>query len=98
MAYEIIISPEAERDLSEAFIWYEDKRRGLGFDFLLQVDAGIRFIGRNPDIHPVAYRETRNHFIKRFPYKIIYFIEKQRIIILGVFHGRRNPDSIKKRE
>lgn len=97
MRYEIIINPEAERDLTAAFIWYEDKRRGLGFDFLLQVDAGIRFIGRNPDIHPASYMETRKHFIKRFPYKIIYIVEKQRIVILGIFHGRRNPDSIKKR-
>ncbi len=44
MKYEIIIRPEAESDLIETFSWYEDNRQGLGYDFLLQVDAGLRFI------------------------------------------------------
>ncbi|NWF50541.1 MAG: type II toxin-antitoxin system RelE/ParE family toxin, partial [Ignavibacteriaceae bacterium] len=30
MKYRIIVRPEAEGDLSEAFLWYEDKRKGLG--------------------------------------------------------------------
>ena len=43
MKYKTIISPEAENDLKETFSWYEDKRVGLGYDFLLQVDAGLKF-------------------------------------------------------
>jgi hypothetical protein len=42
MKYKIIIRPEAENDLKSAFDWYEDKREGLGFDFLFQVDEGLR--------------------------------------------------------
>ncbi|MEK6580767.1 MAG: type II toxin-antitoxin system RelE/ParE family toxin [Nitrospirota bacterium] len=97
MKYEVIIRPEAEDDLNKAFLWYEDKRRGLGYDFLLQVDAGIRFIERNPEVHQTEYKETRKHFIKRFPYKIVYFIEQQKLIILAVLHGKRNPRVIEKR-
>ncbi len=41
MKYKAIIMPEAENDLNETFSWYEDKRVGLGYDFLLQVDAGL---------------------------------------------------------
>ena len=44
MNYRVIIRPEAENDLKEAFLWYEDKRLGLGYDFLLQVNAGLKFI------------------------------------------------------
>ena len=97
MKYKIIIRPEAEYDLKETFSWYEDKRKGLGHVFLLQVDAGLRFIERNPEIHPAEYKETRKHLIKRFPYKIIYLIEKQTIIILAVIHTKRSPRLIKKR-
>lgn len=32
MEYEIILRPEAEKDLTDAFAWYEDKRKGLGFN------------------------------------------------------------------
>jgi plasmid stabilization system protein ParE len=98
MNYEIIIRPEAENDLKEAFSWYEDKRIGLGYDFLLQVDAGIRFIKRNPDVYSSGYQETRRHIIKRFPYKIVYFVKEEEIIVLAIIHGRRSPDLIKKRE
>jgi plasmid stabilization system protein ParE len=97
MKYKVIIRLEAEDDLKEAFSWYEDKRTGLGYDFLLQVDAGINFINKNPEVHPIEYKGTRKHVIKRFPYKIIYLVEKENIIILAVIHGKRRPDLIKKR-
>jgi plasmid stabilization system protein ParE len=97
MKHKVIVRPEAEDDLKESFSWYEDKRRGLGYDFLLQVDAGINFIKRNPEIHPIEYRGTRKHLIKRFPYKIVYLKEEEKIVIVAVIHGRRRPDLIRKR-
>jgi len=94
MRYKVIVRPEAENDLEEAFTWYESKRIGLGYDFLLQVDAGINFIKRNPEIHPTEYKETKKHLIKRFPYKIIYFVENGRLIILAVLHNKRRPELV----
>jgi toxin ParE1/3/4 len=75
--YCVTVSPEAENDLKEIFSWYEDNRIGLGYDFLLQVDAGINFVKRNPESHPIEYKGTRKHLIKRFPYKIIYLVKKE---------------------
>ncbi len=97
MKYRITLRPEAENDLKEAFSWYEDKRIGLGYDFLLQVDAGIRFIERNPEVCSSQYKGTRRHLIKRFPYKIVYFVKEANIIVLAVIHGKRSPSLIKKR-
>jgi len=97
MKHRLIIRPEAENDLKEAFCWYEDKRPGLGHDFLLQVDAALSFIKRNPEIFPAEYKGTRKHLIKRFPYKIIYLVEKEKFIVLAVIHSKRSPNLIKKR-
>jgi len=97
MKNRVIVRPEAEDDLKEAYAWYEDKRTGLGYDFLLQVDAGLNLIARNPNIHPIEYKETRKHLVKRFPYKIIYLFEKEKIIVLAVIHSRRSPVLIKRR-
>ena len=94
MNYQVLVRPEAEEELEQAFLWYENKRKGLGHDFLLQVDAGLSFIQRNPEIHPEEYKISRKHLIKRFPYKIIYIIEQNIIVVLAVLHGRRNPDLI----
>ncbi len=59
MKYKAFIMPEAENDLKETFLWYEDKRVGLGYDFLLQVDASLRFIERNPEISPSKYKKLK---------------------------------------
>ena len=79
------------------FSWYEDNRTGLGYDFFLQVDVGINVIKRSPEIHPIEYKETRKHLIKRFPYKIIYFVNEEKIIILAVLHGKRSFELLKSR-
>jgi len=34
MSYEIIVRPEAAREVQEAFDWYEEKSEGLGLEFL----------------------------------------------------------------
>ncbi|MDP2903657.1 MAG: type II toxin-antitoxin system RelE/ParE family toxin [Methylovulum sp.] len=97
MKYCVIVSPEAENDLKEIFSWYEDNRMGLGYDFLLQVDAGINFVKRNPEIHPIEHKGTRKHLIKRFPYKIIYLVKEEEIIVLAILHGKRSFELLKSR-
>ena len=97
MKYKVVIRPETENDLKEAFLWYEDKRKGLGYDFLLQIDAGIKLIERNQKTYPAEYKGTRKLLIKRFPYKIIYLLKEEKIIILAVLHGKRRPTLIKER-
>lgn len=36
-AYSLIVRPEAEQDIKEAFQYYEECSEGLGFDFLISV-------------------------------------------------------------
>lgn len=97
MQYSLIILPEAEEDIKDAYNWYEDRRIGLGYDFILSLEAGFEQILRDPFVYALEYKETRKHLIKRFPYKIIYFIADKKVIILAVLHGKRNPDIIKDR-
>jgi hypothetical protein len=51
MAADLIIAPEAESDLAEAYAWYERQRIGLGEDFVACVDACIHAIRRTPKMH-----------------------------------------------
>ncbi|GJL50459.1 MAG: toxin, RelE family protein [Nitrospirales bacterium] len=97
MAFNLIVRPEAERDLSEAFRWYEGQRKGLGHDFLLQIDAGFRFLERTPLVFPEMYRRIRRHLIKRFPYKIYYTVEQNTVVILAIVYGGRNPQWLRNR-
>ena len=38
MPVELVLAPEAESDIAEAYAWYEDRRAGLGEEFLSSVD------------------------------------------------------------
>ncbi len=42
MTVKLIIAPEVEQDVSEAYTWYEERRVGLGEEFLSYVDACSR--------------------------------------------------------
>ena len=37
MTVELIIAPEAQQDIEEAYDWFEERRIGLGEDFLTWV-------------------------------------------------------------
>ena len=97
MKYELLIRPEAEKDLKESFVWYEDKRIGLGFNFLLQFEAGLHFITRNPTVSSKKYKDVRMYLLKRFPFKLFYLVNKNQIIVLAVLHSKRRPSLLKKR-
>ena len=87
----ILIRPEAEADIEEAFHWYERQRDGLGSDFLLCVEDGLEKIRKNPEMYPVVHRNVRRLLIRRFPYGIFYVARSDVTIILSVFHGHRDP-------
>ena len=48
MTYRLIIRPDAELDIRDAFNWYEAQTLGLGSEFVRAVDVCLSHIGRNP--------------------------------------------------
>ena len=72
MIYKLIIRPEAEAELEEAFVWYEQQVAGLGSQFLLALDATINSLRRNPFQCPVVHKQVRRALVRRFPYQVCY--------------------------
>ncbi len=97
MKYRLVVTPEAEDDLGEIFTWYETHRAGLGHEFLLQVDAGFRFIERSPATFAEQYRGVRRYLLRRFPYKVFYHVEGDLVVVLAIIFGGRDPNWIKRR-
>ena len=75
MNYSLIIRPEADLDIQDAFKWYEAQAPGLGSEFIRAVDTYLSGIGRNPLTYPIIYQQARRAFIRRFPYGILYAFE-----------------------
>ena len=91
MSYGLLVKPEAEADLGEAYEWYEEQRTGLGDDLLLCVEAAIDSARRNPEMFPIIRGEVRQALTRRFPYGVFYLVEPDRIVVLAIYHSRRDP-------
>jgi plasmid stabilization system protein ParE len=91
MKYDLIVRPEAEVELAEAFDWYEQQVTGLGSRFLLSVDAAINSIRRDPLQYPIVYKNVRRALTQRFPYQVFFTLNNSQIVVIAVFHGMRNP-------
>ena len=76
MGYNIIISPGAERDTNEAYIFYEHQQAGLGERFLDELMFFYKKLEQNPNYYSFVSDEKtiRSLSLKKFPYQIIYEI------------------------
>lgn len=91
MSREFIIRPEAEAELTEAFQWYEARAAGLGSEFIRTVDGLFNSIIRNPQAFPVVYKSARRALTRRFPYQVFFTVDADSVVVLAVFHAKRNP-------
>jgi plasmid stabilization system protein ParE len=90
MAHDLLLAPEAETDVAEAYEWYEVRRRGLGEEFLSCVDAALSGILRDPDLHAIAFSNCRRVLVRRFPYAVFYEVADGLVTVYGVLHTARD--------
>jgi len=95
--YRLIVRPEAESDLQQAFYWYESQETRLGDRLLLSVESSIQSILRNPKMYQVIYKNVRRALIRRFPYGIFYVLRSNSIVVIAVFHAMRDPAELMRR-
>jgi plasmid stabilization system protein ParE len=91
MNRELIIRPEAEAELAEAFEWYEARVAGLGLEFIRAVDSLFNSIICNPQAFPVVYKSVHRALTRKFPYEVFFVVDAESVVVLAVFHAKRNP-------
>ncbi|MEN9447780.1 MAG: hypothetical protein RJA25_1070 [Bacteroidota bacterium] len=88
----IEIQEEARQELRDALIWYEEQQYDLGYELLQEIRKSISNILQNPTINKITFNDRREAFVNRFPYKIVYTMENDSIIVVyAFFHSSRNP-------
>lgn len=58
----------------------------------------MRRITPNPLAYAVVHRDIRKVIVSKFPYAIYYRIEGNDIVVIAVFHSKRNPKIWKARK
>ncbi len=89
--------PEAKDEIREAADFYEQRRQGLGEEFLEELESLIGKIRLNPLRCGRVSGVFRCCRTRRFPYGIIYAVEDDEIFVAAVAHTKRKPGYWKKR-
>jgi plasmid stabilization system protein ParE len=87
----VVVTEAAELDINAAAVWYEREAVGLGRQFLDAVTATLKRIENNPQQFPLVYGDKRRALLKRFPYGLYFRVEPTVAVVVGCFHGHRNP-------
>ena len=94
---DVVIEPLAKNDLAEAIAHYDLESDGLGLQFLAEVKKFACGIAENPRVYAAFQGKTRRAVLSRFPYVLLYQFDDTAVYVLGVFHERRSPRTIRAR-
>ena len=92
MAYKIIVSPRAQKEIENAIDYY----------LLYSADAPLNFITLLQDCYTtlatspffrIRYKNVRSLKIQKFPYSLFFVINEDQntVKVLSCFHNKRNP-------
>jgi plasmid stabilization system protein ParE len=93
IAYISILSTRAQKEITQAWEWYEERQQTLGDRFIKEVINKLRLIEQNPERYPTRYKSYKETSVNVFPFVIIYRInrKKRSVRIVSVFHTSLNP-------
>lgn len=91
MTLRIAFRHAAKNEFEDAAVWYEEKRVGLGEEFIIEIDQAIARAASAPQRYPIVFGDVRRTVARRFPFSIYFRVRTDDLIVLAVFHGRRNP-------
>jgi plasmid stabilization system protein ParE len=87
----VVLRSEARAEFDEAFDWYEQQRPGLGVDFVMRVQEVLDRISAMPELYEQVFQDVRRGVVRRFPYSVFYKVETDQILVLAIFHSKRDP-------
>lgn len=88
----------AQAELRDSIDFYESKSEGLGGRFLRLVEECYDKILEKPKAYPVFTGDVRRFGVPRFEEGIFYRLREDEILVIAIFHAKRNPSIIKARK
>jgi plasmid stabilization system protein ParE len=89
--------PEAQRDFDDSFDWYAERSPQAALRFANAVDEVLTRIATQPDLFAAIDERHRGCLIRRFPFRVVYRVETDRVLIVAVAHAKRRPNYWKHR-
>ena len=87
------IAALAEDELRAAKDWYEEQAPGTGRRLVEAIDGLLERVRENPRLFPVVHLDIRRAIVPRFPYGVFYRDQPDAILVVGIVHMHRHPDT-----
>jgi toxin ParE1/3/4 len=88
---DLLFHPDVALEIKSAYEWYERQARGLGEDYLSELESAYEAIIELPDTWPRFHKEFRRFLLSKFPFSIIYCSNRNSIYVVAVMHNHRRP-------
>jgi plasmid stabilization system protein ParE len=87
----VIFDELAKIELDDGREYYEMEVTGLEKRFKQEVKRAINIIKKMPKIGSPESENIRRYILHKFPYKVLYSIEKDHIYVIAIAHLHREP-------
>ena len=88
----VIFTRIARQELEDAVRFYDLEFSGLGQSFKEEVRKSALRIAEYPKAWSIERGEVRKCLLHRFPYKLLYSVEEDHVLVIAVAHQHRKPD------
>lgn len=91
MTLRIVFRRAAKSEFEDAAVWYDKQRPGLGEEFIIEIEESLASAVAAPLRYPLVFGDIRRTVARRFPFSVYFRVRSDTVVVLAVFHGRRNP-------
>jgi plasmid stabilization system protein ParE len=91
--YHYILSPKAQEEFETSIEWYYERDEKVAIKFTESISKTIDLICKQPYLFKTIFGDFHEVSTNKYPFIIIYAIEEEikTIIIISIFHHKRNP-------
>lgn len=91
MTLRVVFRRVARAEFDAAAVWYEERQSRLCAAFAAEINRAVELVSGNPERFPKKHGAIRCVRARRFPYSIYFLLESHRVVVLAIFHARRDP-------
>jgi plasmid stabilization system protein ParE len=93
----VVLLPAARADFDESFDWYANRSSEAATRFSNAVEEAFERIAQTPLQFAKVDSSHYGCPVTRFPFRIVYCIEAERILVVAIVHAKRRPNYWKHR-
>lgn len=82
---------EAAAEIEHERAWYRSKSEVAEAAFLRELEHALKAVTDGPEVWPRYLAETRRYVFPKFPFSLIYFVERDDVFVVSLAAEHRRP-------